>query len=1072
MNTVIPVTFSPSTNFVVGENPVSIAVGNFNNDDQVDLAVVNFNSWNISVLLGYGDGRFANQAVYAVGANPTYINTGDFNTDGNTDLVVTNSADNTISILLGSENGNGEFSEATTFAVGNYPNAISVNDFNSDGKPDLAVANLNDSTVSILLNDGRGDFSNVTSFNVRSNPKSIDVGDFNNDGKIDLVTQSKSNATISVLLGDGSGNFSLKDSDVDYLPYTISVGDFNNDTKSDFVTTNFQANKVSVLLGNGQGGITTQTSFFVGTNPQIVKAVDFNLDGNQDLVTSNYSSNNVSVLLGNGIGEFLTQTNFATDASPQFVNFGYFNNDGKPDLVTVSGINNTVSVLLNTTESTSTSDPTTSDPTTSDPTISDPTTSDPTTSDPTTSDPTTSDPTTSDPTTSDSTTSDPTTSDPTTSDPTTSDPTTSTLKLFIGNTASAIHEMNLNGYDASRPLHGVHYTSVAFKIDGELFKLRPDLESVETYDDLYSAIELAIFWQSFAYPELLDMTVTRIPNGENFISKDGQLRTGDTFILSFPGHELEIGAGGWTTERALPSDNSFYSQISQVPSTISPPIEEPNHEPTGTVTISGIAEVGQTLTAHNTLADVDGMGSLTYEWYSNKDNDEEYFLIPNVTQSTYRLTASDIGKSFLVDVSYTDLKGHYEELLSEGTKLVTAPTQNAPTPIVSTLSGSIKTLLSNRIFTISDNDVNAIGGTGGNEIVRIQSGVSKTILNANIERLELSNSLSNYKFIAVLGEGLEIWDASSKIATIPSLNQDTKIAFSNGTTILKQTGASDFQLGNSAISNSVATTPAGVFLNASDLPGIQNAATSTGFIKTLLSNSTFTVSDNGVNVIGGAKGNEVVRIQSGITDTMLNANIERLELSSALFNYKFIAVSGVGIEILDSSNSKIATIPSLNQDTKIAFSNGTAILKQTGASNFQLGNSVISNIAATTLSNATLDTSDLSSISGFLGGSTTINAANLIGTGTAGVDTFNIAAGTYNATINGFAAGDKLNVFSGASVTVTSDTNQTDGIQAFTVDDLVTGIKASITLTGLTTEQDAGVFNVSSFNTVFGEGTI
>jgi Ca2+-binding RTX toxin-like protein len=133
--------------------------------------------------------------------------------------------------------------------------------------------------------------------------------------------------------------------------------------------------------------------------------------------------------------------------------------------------------------------------------------------------------------------------------------------------------MNLNGYDASRPLHGVPYTSVSFKIDGELFKLRLDLESVETYDDLYSAIELAIFWQSFAYPELGDMTVTRIANGENFISKNGQLRTGDTFILSFPGHELETGgtSSGWEVVGGIPSDSPFYTMISQGSSTISPP---------------------------------------------------------------------------------------------------------------------------------------------------------------------------------------------------------------------------------------------------------------------------------------------------------------------------------------------------------------------------------------------------------------------------------------------------------------------------------------------------------------------
>jgi hypothetical protein len=92
--------------------------------------------------------------------------------------------------------------------------------------------------------------------------------------------------------------------------------------------------------------------------------------------------------------------------------------------------------------------------------------------------------------------------------------------------------------------------------------------------------------------------------------------------------------------------------------------------------------------------------------------------------------------------------------------------------------------------------------------------------------------------------------------------------------------------------------------------------------------------------------------------------------------------------------------------------------------------------------------------------------------GTTGVDTFNIASGTYAATISNFANGDKLSFFTGASVTVLPDSNQTDGIQQISAADPATGATATITLTGLTSVQDAGVFNVSSFNTIFGAGTI
>ena len=93
-------------------------------------------------------------------------------------------------------------------------------------------------------------------------------------------------------------------------------------------------------------------------------------------------------------------------------------------------------------------------------------------------------------------------------------------------------------------------------------------------------------------------------------------------------------------------------------------------------------------------------------------------------------------------------------------------------------------------------------------------------------------------------------------------------------------------------------------------------------------------------------------------------------------------------------------------------------------------------------------------------------------TGTAAIDTFNIASGTYTATINSFGSGDKLRFFAGASLTVLPDSDQTDGIQQISAADTATGATTTVILTGLTSAQDGGVFNVTSFNTVFGAGSI
>ena len=75
---------------------------------------------------------------------------GDFNQDGKPDLAVANNADNSVSILLG--NGEGTFRPKIDFPVGAGVQGIVVEDFNGDGKPDVATANFDASTITILLN--------------------------------------------------------------------------------------------------------------------------------------------------------------------------------------------------------------------------------------------------------------------------------------------------------------------------------------------------------------------------------------------------------------------------------------------------------------------------------------------------------------------------------------------------------------------------------------------------------------------------------------------------------------------------------------------------------------------------------------------------------------------------------------------------------------------------------------------------------------------------------------------------------------------------------------------------------
>jgi hypothetical protein len=340
------VSFAAAVNYVVGTNPMSVTVADFNGDGKPDLAVANWGDNTVSVLLGKGDGTFQEAVNCAAGTGPLWVTVGDFNGDGKPDLAVANIAG--VSVLLG--NGDGTFQPAANYPAGIGPRSITVGDFDGDGKLDLAVTNGTPAmyeNVSVLLGNGDGTFQPPAIYTADHDATSVTVGDFNGDGYLDLAVTNQVSHDVSVLLGYGDGTFQPPANNyAGFYPYSVTVGDLNGDGKLDLAVTDQYYGNVDVLLGKGDGTFQDAVNYAAGTSPFSVAVGDFNGDGKPDLAVTNDAG--VSVLLGKGDGTFQAAVNYVVGTNPMSVTVADFNGDGKPDLAVASGAG--VSVLLNTTQ--------------------------------------------------------------------------------------------------------------------------------------------------------------------------------------------------------------------------------------------------------------------------------------------------------------------------------------------------------------------------------------------------------------------------------------------------------------------------------------------------------------------------------------------------------------------------------------------------------------------------------------------------------------------------------------------------------------------------------------------------
>jgi hypothetical protein len=301
----------------------------------------------------YGRLEFEVPSKVNVGNGPYWVGIDDFDKDGKLDVAASLYFANQVAVLTGQ--GSGAFNTAIPYNLpaGARPTVMAISDLNKDGYQDLITANYTANNVSTLLNQKNGTFAAAVSTMSGDQPNYLAVQDVTGDGFPDAVVANVGAAYNDFRLlrgkGDGTLNPPAGSVYVDAIPSTLAIADVDKDGKPDLLLGNMNTGKCSVLTGDGTGNFSKKGDVFVGSQPWSFATADMDGDGALDLVSSLNAGGGVAVLLGTGTGSFgvAKKTDLGMTSLPSGLALADFDADQRPDVAVALYGDNQVAVLRN-----------------------------------------------------------------------------------------------------------------------------------------------------------------------------------------------------------------------------------------------------------------------------------------------------------------------------------------------------------------------------------------------------------------------------------------------------------------------------------------------------------------------------------------------------------------------------------------------------------------------------------------------------------------------------------------------------------------------------------------------------
>jgi len=324
----------------------AVAIGDFDEDGHPDVAVArglpSFRG--IEIMRGSATGLLSAPDVIDVERDVRDVAVGDFDDDGHLDLAVADGSDDAISIYYGA--GDGTFSAGPVIADAGTPVAITAVDLNHDGRDDVATANTTNADMGVALAGPGRTFGSVALTQVGLGPTAIASADLHGNGSPDLLVVNGAQNTLRQENNNGSGGFSGGSYGTDAGPLGVAAGDFNHDGRTDAVTAG--GDTVSQLLHAVTTGLLDIHSSFplpAGATANAVAAGELTSDDFDDAITANAGTGTISLLAGSA-GELTSPQTYAAGPNPSDVAIGDLNGDGLADVVVATNGSSGLAVLF------------------------------------------------------------------------------------------------------------------------------------------------------------------------------------------------------------------------------------------------------------------------------------------------------------------------------------------------------------------------------------------------------------------------------------------------------------------------------------------------------------------------------------------------------------------------------------------------------------------------------------------------------------------------------------------------------------------------------------------------------